>query len=225
MRIFSLLMVGILLLGCKKDGPKAPEAVLLVSPEKNSECSPIQSTNTTSNIVQFSWLQADHTDSYELRVTNLNTGTVQTKSTASLSETLPLQKGAPFSWVVISKNVQVEETGSSETWLFYNPGIQTSYPPFPPQIISPKLSESVFKDINNEVTLEWSGADIDDDITSYELYFSIETPPNTLIDTLDPWETTKKVSVSPQTVYYWKVIAKDEQGHASDSGVFNFRVY
>lgn len=225
MRIFSLILIGVLLLGCKKDGPKAPAAVLLVSPEKNSECSPVRITNSTTNVVQFSWMQADHSETYELRVTNLNTGTTQTKSTTALTESLPLDKGAPFSWVVVSKNTQVPETATSEKWLFYNPGSQTSYAPFPAEIIAPKLSESVFKDINNEVTLEWSGADIENDITSYEIYFSIETPPNTLIDTLGPGATNKKVSVSSQTVYYWKVVSKDEKGNSSDSGIFSFKVY
>lgn len=225
MRIFSIVLVGMLLFGCKKDAPKSPEAVLLSSPAKNTECAPVQTSSESTNVVQFTWLAADHAETYELRVTNLNTGTIQTKSTQLLTETLPLQRGAPFSWVVVSKNTEVEETATSEQWMFYNPGTQTSYAPFPAEIVSPKLSESVFKDINNEITLEWSGFDLDSDIVDYDIYFSTETPPATLIGTFASGSSSKKVSVLSKTVYYWKVVTKDENGNSSDSGIFSFKVF
>lgn len=225
MRVFSVILVGMLLFGCKKDAPKSPEAVLLSLPAKNTECAPVQTSSESANVVRFTWLAADHAETYELRVTNLNTGTTQTKSTQLLSETLPLQKGTPFSWVVISKNTKVQKTSTSEKWMFYNPGAQTSYAPFPAEIISPKLSESVFKDINNEITLEWSGFDLDNDIADFDLYFSTETPPATLIGTFASGSSAKKVSVSSKTVYYWKVVTKDENGNTSDSGIFSFKVF
>lgn len=225
MRVFSVILVGMLLFGCKKDAPKSPEAVLLSLPAKNTECAPVQTSSESANVVRFTWLAADHAETYELRVTNLNTGTTQTKSTQLLSETLPLQKGIPFSWVVISKNTKVQNTSTSEKWMFYNPGAQTSYAPFPAEIISPKLSESVFKDINNEITLEWSGFDLDNDIADFDLYFSTETPPATLIGTFASGSSAKKVSVSSKTVYYWKVVTKDENGNTSDSGIFSFKVF
>ncbi len=225
MRVFSLVLVGMLLFGCKKDAPKPPEAVLLSLPAKNSECAPVQTSSESANVVRFAWFAGDHVETYELRVTNLITGTTQTKITKLLTETLPLQKGTPFSWVVVSKNTQVQETATSQKWMFYNPGSQTSYAPFPAEIVSPKLSESVFKDINNEVTLEWSGSDIDNDIAGYDLYFSTETPPATLINTLASGSSKEKVSVSSKTVYYWKVVTKDENGNSSDSGIFSFKVF
>ena len=83
-----------------------------------------------------------------------------------------LKKEIPFSWFVSSKNSATSDIASSETWRFYNSGFQTTYAPFPAEIIEPKPAAKVFKDINNEVTLRWSGVDIDDDIVGYEVYFS-----------------------------------------------------
>ncbi len=226
MRIFFVLLLGVVLLsGCKKDPPKPPEKVLLTAPAKNSECTPIQSTTTTSSVVRFSWQVSQHTETYELRVTNSNTGIVQTKSTGSTVETLSLEKGAPFSWVVISRNSQTQTTASSDSWLFYNPGSETTHPPFPAEIISPKPGTTVFKDINNEVTLIWSGADIDNDIEDYEIYFSTENPPETLIDSPRANITEKKVSVVSNTVYYWRVVTKDAEGNTSDTGIIDFRCH
>lgn len=225
MRIFSIILISILVFGCKKkDSPSPPESARLAFPDTNSECTTGQSINTTTSRVAFRWLASENTETYELRVTNLNTSVTQTISTKVLTATLPIEKGAPFSWLVRSRNSKVSEVASSQTWRFYNAGFQTTYAPFPTEIIEPKLAESVFKDINNEVTLKWSGADVDNDIVGYELYFSIETPPNTLIASPSPEDTDEKVSVSSNTVYYWKVLTKDSKGNTSDSGIFEFKV-
>ena len=225
MRVFSIILMGILIFGCKKeDAPKPPESARLVFPDMNSECTTGQSINATTSNVAFIWQAAENTKTYELRVTNLNTNITQTISTKVLTATLPIEKGVPFSWLIRSRNSKVSHVESSQTWRFYNAGFQTTYAPFPAEIIAPKLSASVFKDINNEVTLEWSGADVDDDIVGYELYFSIETPPNNLIASPSLNDTDEKVSVSSNTVYYWKVLTKDSEGNTSDSGVFQFKV-
>ncbi|WP_149274491.1 hypothetical protein [Pareuzebyella sediminis] len=225
-RISLIFMTCIVFLGCKKkDSPHSPEKALLTAPAKNSECTPVQTTTGTSNVVRFSWQVADYTDLYELRVTNLNTGTVQTKSTSSTVETLSLEKGIAFSWVVVSKNSQTTTTATSDSWFFYNPGSQTTYTPFPAEIVAPKSGSTIIKDINNEVTLDWEGTDIDGDIESYEIYFSTENPPETLIATLNANTTEQKVSVASNTVYYWRVVTKDAAGNSSDTGTFDFRCH
>ncbi|MCJ7467767.1 MAG: hypothetical protein MUO53_13860 [Maribacter sp.] len=225
MRLFLLFIMGCILVGCsKKDTPKQPEAALLAFPLENSECTTGQDLNATTSRVEFKWLSANHTETYELRVTNINTGNTQTISTKALSAKLPLTKGVPFSWLVNSKNSQVSQAVPSATWRFYNAGYQTSHPPFPPIIIAPKLAEYVFKDINNEITLDWSGADVDNDIIGYDIYFSTDTPPVTLTASTSAGTTAFKVSVSSNTAYYWRVVVKDGEGNSSDSGIFNFTV-
>ncbi|WP_419213571.1 hypothetical protein ACNR9Q_05275 [Maribacter sp. X9] len=214
-----------LFMGCKKKSePIPPEAVLLLFPEQNSECTTGVSLGRETSQVEFQWSPADHTESYELRVTNTQTGTVQTIVSSSTSAKLPLAKGEQFSWLVRSKNNQVERSVSSEVWSFYNAGSRTTFAPFPPSIISPGSSESVFKDINNEITLSWSASDLDNDIRDYEVYFSVETPPTDLIQTLSSSSSSMKVTVTPDTVYYWKVVVIDAEGNSSDSGIYNFKV-
>lgn len=225
MRYLSFLLVVVLCFACKKkDPPKPPESAKLVFPQNNSECITGTDTSPTTSMVEFKWQQASNTDTYELRATNVNTNTTQTISTSSLSAKLPLQKGALYTWVVNTKNSAVLQTMASQTWRFYNAGFETSYAPFPAEVILPELGKSIFKDINNEVSLSWSGSDVDNDIVSYELYFSTEKPPTSLIASITTGSTSRKVTVESNTVYYWKVITIDSEGNTSDSGIFDFRV-
>ncbi len=225
MRTIILLLFGVLLIGCKKkSNPKPPEIATLVFPNKNSECTTGSDLNQTTSEVEFIWMASDHTETYELRVTNLNTNITQTMTTAALSAKLPIAKGEPFSWFIRSRNTKVNETAVSETWRFYNAGFQTTYAPFPAELIEPKNGTSIFKDINNEVTLEWHGADIENDIVGYELYFSTTTPPETLIASPSFNINSEKVSVTSNTDYFWKVITMDSEGNSSDSGIFVFKV-
>lgn len=225
MRYIALFVLAVLCSMCKKkDPPKPPGSATLVFPENSSECTTGTDTGPNTSMVEFRWQEAPNTDTYELRATNVATNTTQTISTASLSARLPLQKGALYTWLVSTKNAAVLQETTSQTWRFYNAGFETSYAPFPAEILSPGQGESVFKNINNEVTLSWSGSDIDGDIETYELYFSTENPPTSLNATITNGSTTRNVSVESDRVYYWKVITTDGEGNSSDSGVFEFKV-
>jgi len=221
MFLLSIVLIG----GCKKkESPQSPSSAILVHPEANSECTTgIDLGNTTSE-VQFRWEAAMNTDTYELIVTNISTNEEQTITTASLFASLPIEKGELYSWSVTTGNTNVQETASSAVWQFYNSGSQTTYPPFPATIRNPASGQTVFKDINNEVTLDWSGEDIEGDIIGYEIYFSTATPPEELIDSPSSLVTSKKVTVVSGGVYYWRVITEDEEGNTSDSGIYEFKV-
>lgn len=224
MRFLYVLIVAVLLLGCKKkDPPKPPESAVLIFPEQNSECTTGEDINTETSQVEFRWQASNHTETYELIVTNLSNGNKQDITVANTRAKLPILKGTPYSWVVISKNSAVLQTALSPTWNFYNSGFATTYAPFPAEIVEPKMGATVFMDINNEVELSWIGADVDDDIDGYEIYFSTENPPETLVFSPGVNASTRKVTVEANTVYFWRVLTTDREGNTSDSGIFEFR--
>jgi len=227
MRILSMLLAAFFIItGCKKkDPPKPPEAALLVFPNKNSECTVGNDISATTREVDFRWQKANNTETYELRVTDIEANTTQTISTPALAARLPIRKGTAFSWVVLSKNSMVPQKISSDTWRFYNSGSETSRPPFPAEIIAPEVGATIFKDINNEVVLNWSGSDLDNDISGFDIYFDTVSPPVILLSSVDGAINEQKASVAADTIYYWKVVTKDGQGHSSDSGIFDFKVY
>ena len=224
MRMGWVFLIGLCVAGCGKDDPAGPEAARLLFPEQNSECTTGVDLNTTTSEVEFLWQKADHTDTYELRVTGTRSGITQTVSTSELSASLPLEKGAPYSWVVVSRNDETQEFATSATFQFYNAGAERSYAPFPADILAPQSGETVFRDINNEVVLQWAGADVDGDIEGYELYFGTDNPPANLLSEPSASTTSSKVRVEANTTYYWKLITIDSEANRSDSGVYGFKV-
>ncbi len=223
MRVILIVLIGLLFTACKKDSPKPPSAALLIFPEQNSLCTTGVSITPTSSRVEFIWQTANNTNTYELRVTNLSTDITQTVNTQATSAELTIEKGSPFSWQVITRNNQVQETASSATWQFFNAGSQITHAPFPVQIVAPLSGASVVSDINSEIELEWSGADVDDDIVGYEIFVDTVSPPQVLVASPAATVSSIKVNIIPNTVYYWKVIARDAEGNSSDSGIYSFR--
>jgi hypothetical protein len=225
-KMFGLIFVLSLIVGCGGDDSPTPqpEAPLLVFPLQDSECTTGQDISETVRQVTFEWQPSDNADSYTLNVVNLNTNvSLQPITTQNTSASVSIEKGIPFSWSVASRNQSSGLTAVSETWLFYNAGSQTSYAPFPAQIIAPLSGETIILNSENQVTLKWSGADIEDDIETYEVYFSDQNPPETIFLTTDATTFEADVSVSSGLIYYWKIVTIDAEGNQSDSGIFDFK--
>jgi hypothetical protein len=217
----------VLLLACGggDDGPPpSPEGAVLVFPEQDSECTTGIEISETQSQVTFEWQPAKNTDRYTLTVINLTTNIPQAISTINTSAVLSIEKGAPFSWSILSSNSDSDETATSESWLFYNAGSQITYAPFPAQIEFPEPGSTVQSDGNGQVMLSWTGADVEDDIETFEVYFSETNPPTNLFATTDSTILSVDVSVDSERIYYWKVVSIDEEGNSSDSGIFEFRV-
>ncbi|MFD2100592.1 hypothetical protein [Flagellimonas iocasae] len=226
-RKLILWSIAVLLVSCggNDDPPPVPEGATLIFPEENSECTTGVSVNEALSQVNFKWQASDHTDSYTLSVVNLETNVPQTISTAATSANLSIAKGTPFAWSVTSISSDSDQTAVSETWLFYNAGAETSYAPFPAQLVNPISGSTVQRDIANEVLLEWQGADADNDLASFEVFFGEANPPTTSMGILDSDTMELSVSVNADTVYYWRVFSTDSEGNTSDSGVFDFKVF
>ncbi|MGB5607825.1 hypothetical protein [Eudoraea sp.] len=223
MRVVIIVFISLLFTACKKDSPKPPSAAVLTSPLQNSLCTTGVSITPTTSRVEFKWQTADNTNTYELRVTNVLTDITQTVSTQSTSAELTIEKGTPFSWLVITRNTEVQETASSTTWQFFNAGSQITHAPFPAQVIAPLSGASMVRDINGEIVLEWSGADVDNDIVGYEIFLDTVSPPQVLVASPAASVSSIEINTTANTVYYWKVITKDAEENSSDSGIYSFR--
>ncbi|MCL6267047.1 hypothetical protein [Flagellimonas myxillae] len=223
--LFSAIFVLLSSCGKNDDSPPIPDGANLLFPLENSECTTGVSINDNLSQITFEWEASSNTDSYTLNVVNLETNIPQTISTAATSASLSIEKGTPFSWSVTSQNSDTDQIATSNTWLFYNAGAQVNYAPFPAQLIGPVSGSTVQKSISNEVTLQWSGADVEDDIASFEVFFSDQSPPTSSLGTLDSETAEMDVTVQSDTIYYWKIITTDAAGNTSDSGIFDFKVF
>lgn len=199
----------------------APQAATLVFPGNNSTCLEGEVISPTQSRVTFQWNESQNTDSYQLVVRNLNTNQESSQSPSTSQATLTIARGAPFQWYVVSKAAGTNQTATSAQWRFYNegPGI-SNYAPFPAEAVYPARGAHISG--AGTLALEWEGADVDDDIADYEVFFGTAPEADVSAGTtfLPSWEVT----VTSGQTYYWKVQTRDAAGNSSESEIFDFRV-
>ena len=155
----------------------------------------------------------------------MTTNTELTFNSTTANKVVALSKSEPYRWSVTAQGEPGSTPAQSSLWKFYLAGdAQVNYAPFPPDLLSPKSGQNVLA-VNNEVTRIWSASDVDNDLSSYKVYFDSVDGSTLLGSYTHSAETTSSaVSVSANTLYYWKVIAIDANENESDSGVYTFRV-
>ncbi|MFP2996993.1 hypothetical protein ABN763_13840 [Spongiivirga sp. MCCC 1A20706] len=224
----AIALIGVSCGGGSDDGPPppppegpAPTAATLVFPADNTECN--EGTNITANTsdVNFRWNAGQNTVGYTVRVTNLNTNVTTTRDVTATNETITIQRGAPFSWEVVSKGDNTTQTATTSTARFYNAGEPVeNYAPFPAGVVAPTMGSTVS---SGTVVLSWTGSDIDNDITGYEVFFGTDSSSLTSAGTTDAATTSLDVTTASTTTYFWNVITTDSQGNTSTSEVFQFK--
>lgn len=225
-RAVYMLVFGWLLVSCgSDDSPKVPPAVSLVYPENNSECTTGISRSETTSEVEFRWGDTPHAVRYELTVRNLETNVAENVITSGLSASLVLDKGTAYSWNVIARSEAGMDGPAGAAWQFFNAGSALTYPPFPAQHKDPVSGETVTPDASGEVTLRWDGADADNDLVEFEIYFGTDASNLPLLQTLGSGQLSLFVPVQSGEVYYWEILSRDAEGNTSRSGVSSFRVF
>ncbi|MBT8237735.1 MAG: hypothetical protein KJN65_03750 [Croceitalea sp.] len=201
-----------------------PSATTLVFPENDTECNTgvVNVNNENESTITFEWNASANTTSYSVTVTNLNTNTSTFANSTTTEADITLERGAPYSWSVTSRNQGNTTTAESATFRFYNegPGIE-NYAPFPAEAVSPSRGANIAATAT--VELAWSGSDVDDDIVSYEVFFGTDAATTTSIG-VTAEEALPNVEVTSGIIYYWLVITTDSAGNTSTSEVFEFRV-
>jgi len=231
MRIVGILLIFAVMLGCskgKKNAPNPePEPTVnkpgkseLLSPANNEVCASGTVISANQSSITFDWKDEANSTSYELYLKNLASGNTIKFDSQTSGITLTLERGNPYSWYVKAKSAQ-ESGPDSETWKLYvaaEPG--KFYAPYPAELISPAIGEN---QTAGKITLTWTGADADNDLRNYDVYFGTSaTPP------LHAKEITaqklENVSIIAKTRYYWKVVSRDLKGNTSESELRQFMV-
>lgn len=203
--------------------PQKPTAVQLIFPYENYLCNVGTNVSPTESTVLFEWEKATNADNYNLVLKDGTTGVITSHQTSDNKIPIVLKRGTPYIWYVISKSNAVPDTAHSTTWKFWNAAaVVQSYAPFPAEIISPTMSERV-STTANEIKLEWKGSDVDNDIIGYDVYFDTTASPKKIESDLKD-SFLDNIPITPNTIYYWKVITKDSKGNESGSGVFQFKI-
>ena len=239
LKYFSFLFTLTLIIGCGGGGGEEgggdtgggdvtvnpPAKSTLSAPANNKTCETGTSVSSTQSDVDFTWGVSADTDSYDLKITDLNSNVATNKTGLTTTSTkVTLDKGVPYSWVVTSKSTKSSVTTPSDTWKFYLAGTGVAnYAPFPADLKAPS-SGSTVKRTDGKATFTWEGSDPDSgDTLAYTLYVDTtdgkQTPSSAQTDlsvlTLD-------VALDAATTYYWRVKSSDGT-NSSYSTVYSFK--
>lgn len=229
--LFAMILTSIATISCggggDNPGPKPqapdPEAATLEFPANNEVCFDGTPVSDTFSEVSFSWQPSENTDSYELKVKNLENQSVKTYPVTDPTTNISLERGKPYSWYVISKANGTTAQGTSTTWKFYLAGEGiTTYAPFPATLTSP-TSGSTVSNPQNGVTFEWIGEDADSQNLEYDLYLDTTDGKTEVIATQLTSASYTVSTLESATTYYWSVVSRDAEGNTSHSPVFSFR--
>ena len=232
-KLFTLYILGIIMVSSCDSGSDPtptpqpdidePGMATLSLPENNKECE-LGEVSGNSAMVEFSWEASSETESYDLKITNLDNQntSVKTGITSTITD-VNLERGHPYSWQIISKN-SGSITTSSNTWKFYLAGDgESNFAPFPVEAIKPTTGATITPD-SGEVNISWEAAqDPDEDAVTYTLYADkvdgLQEPP---AEWKNISSTSVDVSVEANTVYYWRVITSDGS-NTSTSSTYTFK--
>ncbi|MDA0758100.1 MAG: hypothetical protein O3C01_05475 [Bacteroidetes bacterium] len=237
LKYFSFLFT-ILLLSCGGGGDDGggtvnpppvinpPGKSTLSAPANNKTCETGTSISDTQSEVTFTWGASADTNTYDLRITNLNTSVAINKTALATTTTKStLDKGVPYSWYITSKSTASTTTTNSDTWKFYLAGTGiVNYAPFPADLKIPASGSTVTRDDDGKVTFTWDGSDPDTgDTLKYTLYVDTtdgKQTPSTVLTNLTV--KTASVALEPATTYYWRVKTSDGT-NSSYSIVYSFK--
>lgn len=209
--------------GGKDDPPppvnQAPSTPATIYPANNELC--------IDNNVNFRWNPSTDPDggtiTYTLEVSENSSFSPidHSRSTTSTSETINLNRGVSFYWRVRAKDSENASSENSSANGFYTEGDGVSnYAPFSPVLVAPSLNETVQSTTAN---LQWSASDVDNDALKYDVYFGTVNPPTEIVSSNQDATSYTTATLSPSSTYYWKVVAKDNNGGQTIGQVWHFK--
>ena len=227
MKNYFYLMILILSISCSKDPAEVsnPTSFELIAPANNETCLEGSIINDNQKEIVFQWGGSTNATSYSLDIINLTTNVGQTLQSNGTSLSVKLTSAEPYSWKVIASGEAGAKSASSELWKFFLAGDEVvNYAPFPPELISPRPSATIDVNSLNEIVLNWTCSDVDNDIVTFKVYLDT-TDGSTLVRELDYVQNNTELAVDIDTDgnYFWKVIAVDGEGNSSSSGVYSFK--
>ena len=227
MKNYFYLMILILSISCSKDPAEVsnPTSFELIAPANNETCLEGSIINDNQKEIVFQWGGSTNATSYSLDIINLTTNVGQTLQSNGTSLSVKLTSAEPYSWKVIASGEAGAKSASSELWKFFLAGDEVvNYAPFPPELISPRPSATIDVNSLNEIVLNWTCSDVDNDIVTYKVYLDTNDG-STLVRELDYVQNNTElgVDVINDGNYFWKVVAIDSNGNSSSSGVYSFK--
>ncbi len=215
-KLIFILFIQLILTSCGGGGsedpvpvPSEPElgAFELVFPENNTLCTEGTEISDTEVSIPLKWSNSTNATSYEVVLTNTESGSRIEKMTSTNSINIILPKATKFSWNVTAI-LQNKGKQSNSAWNFYTEGVSVSnHAPFPASI-------TLEDNKDGTINISWEASDLDNDILKYKVYLGESKD---TVELIKETESTfiEKQSIDYNTTYFLMVVVLDKNGNSS----------
>ena len=218
--VIKLIFVGLLVASCggsddsNNNQPEETEKELgafnLIFPENNLICTEGEDNGTDGVSIELQWSASANATSYELEITNQENNSKDTRTITTTSLAVGLPKGTQFSWNVTA--ILGSKTLSSDSWNFYSEGNSTeNFAPFPAEI-------GVSDNGDGSVSVSWTGEDLDDDLSTYDVYIGTSGNLELILENTTNESTNYNITAGEQ--YIARVVSKDSNNNTSTSETY-----
>lgn len=198
----------------------APTVPTLTGPTDRSLC--------ISNVVTLTWNASSDAQNdaivYQVQIATDNqfTQVVNSGSSSSLNYTVTLEKGKAYYWRVRATDSKSASSDYSSVFSFYTEANATvNHLPFMPELIRPTENSAVNP---ATVNLEWDASDVDvSDVLTYDLYWGTNRSSLSSSKLNHTTKTHQLTALQASTVYYWRVVVKDNRGGETQGQIWSFR--
>ncbi|WP_010136723.1 fibronectin type III domain-containing protein [Ochrovirga pacifica] len=211
----------ILLVSCSKSKTEEEivdniERPVLLEPKHQQIC-------LKAEEIVFEWSKSNQAVTYEIELATDKKFTQTVDSQASIATNkiqLSLQKASTYYWRVKAIG-KTSESEYSSVFQFYTQGdAVTNHLPQTPTLTSPQLNQ-VLSD--GSLSLSWSCVDKDvNDILVYDVFLGTDSEELELVS--ENQSASKFTTSLEANTYYWRIIAKDNNGGMALSTIWSFNV-
>ena len=224
---FAITSLALFFITCSKDSEEAPEKKQNKAPNVFSLTLVANNATEIGLSPSFTWQKASDPDgdtvTYDFFLgtnTTPNTKVGSNLSTNQYQVASDLSEATTYYWSVTAKDGKGNNT-SSEIFSFTTAS--------PAANSAPGTFDLLMLENNTENAIltpsfSWMEAiDPDDDNITYDFLLSTDENPETVLaENIDETSYTLNDVLNNDTTYYWKVVAKDENGNTTSSEVFSF---
>ena len=220
-----LSIIGLLVISCGDSGDDSPTEPENVAPTVPVLTLPVDNKLCVDNTVNFEWNKStdNGTITYKIEIAadNQFNDIVETIETASNSQNIELEKNTAYYWRIKATDAEGLASEYSSVYKFYTAGdAVVNHLPFAPELVAPTINSTVSA---ATVSLQWNATDVDEnDELTYDVYFGTANPPTEKISENTAAQTTD-VTLEAAKLYYWRVVAKDNNGGETIGQVWKFK--
>lgn len=229
--IIYLASMAFLFISCGGGGSDTPTPTpepINTAPSVPSLVVPATSSLCINNIVAFEWGASTDAENnpivYQLQIATDNqfSQIVSTSDVSARTHSVTLDKGKAYYWRVKATDSKNASSAYSGTFSFYTEGVAVAnHLPFLPELIQPESNTTI---TGTAATLKWFASDADvTDVLTYDVYLGTTNPPTVKVGDNITTPTFAATSLQAATLYYWKVVVKDNKGGETRGQVWNFR--